>query len=1374
MANLTGEGFNDYVRKQINHRQEIHGKKENRSIREIGYLNSKTAWVKVASSVSISTKGEDSDLSKLRLKNLDISGISAGMDLAKNFVLFNGVSRLDGNTLIQKSGISNSNSSNVKNNFAYGIGGLDFGQQPMPGIIDLNVQAINRGSLKKATLTVKAYNSDQLKIIDLLYLRMGYTLLVEYGNSHYLNDKGKVKPMGSTLVEESFFGDKLSAKSYIGLLPEIEKKRFEYSGNYDGFFGRITNFSWNFNADGSYDIKIHLYSIGDVIESLKLNQINTTSLLAQFNAKVPELQAALSKQLKDKTIEETREKLKNRLRKKNKLFSYLDDIREFYKVATNAVTFTAEEAKVINEAFEQQTIEQIQIDLYENDKDTTNSPVDAINRQTFQYNQDYERSELIEDAPPGLENTITNLKNASYGEIPSNISNPSNIDVSGNSQNTTSFLTPTTLNNINKLFNSKPSTPGVLSPPPTVLNNPTESDFVEDTVTLRWNFENYEVKLLKYKPEFFTTDEYIVNSLPIKPFSNIETSPITYWTDKQLRYFEFKEFEGYLKYTFDPTKPLVNFPENNDVNMPPFPSILDRKIATKNNTSIVQERQKIRVKKGNELDVEESQLFNGEISFNSEVTMTQRDFINGVVKPPLPLGKIINRLDGWASQNLYNTIATYADHFYCNKYNPTTNKYFIRLGTLLGFIEKRVLYKVKNGSDKEGTTLFKIDTDVDSNIMYTLPNHYSLDPSIAIVNVGIKGIKHSTQTFEGLEPFQNDKPYYGKIMNIYLSHSYVEQEMTSNTDQNNSLILFDFLNSICQQLNIIFGGINNLHPSIDETTNCVKIYDDSPIPNIEEIADILKESNPSKYKFKPSGSIQWNCNTLPDTTIDYKLLLYGYRGLNEESNFVNNVSMKTEVTKDMATMLSIGATSAGYVVGEESTAFSKWNYGIEDRYYQKYLDAEMANEVEAKAAIKETITEENNEIKRSYASNLFNNFEFSQPAYYNGVSVRIETIDADPNDDESKPTTQTIIEPGGGILLPEKMEENISAGTEFYRYLISSASIASKSTLPVGSPQGFLPISMEVDLDGISGMKIYQKIEVDNAFLPNNYPDNMNFLIKGVSHTISGNHWKTSLSTLATSQLSGEKVIIENFDLNMVNLEQYFRPSLKETNPHKGSTIVGNFKTNTYPLIVRDQAQKDKYKEVYGDLLGEDFNNFVIRKGIGNPDSYAEKFQNYLVKVQPTAADTRIVLKGGVGNNESSQNQLGNGADISEDLYAALLKFWKVLGRVDKKYYPIVIVGGNDAFHHGPTLTPSSPYPTGNVLPITTTHTRGLAIDIRQPHPYNGNSFNAARNKALQSALVESGFSGVLWHNPPHIHTNISVLPSNNNTNLFPTRIKQF
>ena len=43
------------------------------------------------------------------------------------------------------------------------------------------------------------------------------------------------------------------------------------SGNYGGLFGKITNFKWTFNPDGSYDITITVVSLGDVIESLKAN-----------------------------------------------------------------------------------------------------------------------------------------------------------------------------------------------------------------------------------------------------------------------------------------------------------------------------------------------------------------------------------------------------------------------------------------------------------------------------------------------------------------------------------------------------------------------------------------------------------------------------------------------------------------------------------------------------------------------------------------------------------------------------------------------------------------------------------------------------------------------------------------------------------------------------------------------------------------------------------------------------------------------------------------------------------------------------------------------------------------------------------------------
>jgi hypothetical protein len=55
------------------------------------------------------------------------------------------------------------------------------------------------------------------------------------------------------------------------MIAAIETYRERHNGNYDGFFGKVNNFTWNFNPDGSYDITINLITVGDVVESLKVN-----------------------------------------------------------------------------------------------------------------------------------------------------------------------------------------------------------------------------------------------------------------------------------------------------------------------------------------------------------------------------------------------------------------------------------------------------------------------------------------------------------------------------------------------------------------------------------------------------------------------------------------------------------------------------------------------------------------------------------------------------------------------------------------------------------------------------------------------------------------------------------------------------------------------------------------------------------------------------------------------------------------------------------------------------------------------------------------------------------------------------------------------
>jgi hypothetical protein len=279
MPKIIGEKLRDYVVDQIKARQEAHGSGTDgntRTLNQLTYLNSKTAWVKLASGIKITPERLGPTYENLRDRFVWES-------LARHHVLFGGLSELDQNVLKPR-GTYNTTSDgfNIWNN-QWGVYNVnasnnassEFGLVPMPGIASAEVKCLNRGSIKKATVNVKCYSPEQFQIIDLLYLRIGYTMFLEWGNSLYLSndDSDKLTRMGYTLTEsdQGFFSPDSHKLSHLGFLPKIEKYRENKDGNYDGLLCKVTNFNWTFSQDGSYDINIELISLGDVVESLKLN-----------------------------------------------------------------------------------------------------------------------------------------------------------------------------------------------------------------------------------------------------------------------------------------------------------------------------------------------------------------------------------------------------------------------------------------------------------------------------------------------------------------------------------------------------------------------------------------------------------------------------------------------------------------------------------------------------------------------------------------------------------------------------------------------------------------------------------------------------------------------------------------------------------------------------------------------------------------------------------------------------------------------------------------------------------------------------------------------------------------------------------------------
>jgi len=266
-GNIVGEEFETYVFDEIAFRQSIQGK-QSRTNTDLNYLSNQSSWIKLASPVFIEEGG------KARLNNIlanpsDVDKYM-GMELAKNAVLFNGLSSLQGKTYIQRAGIVKNSTKLWDTKAAYGLGGSDFGLQPMPGIIGAEVRCLNRGSIKKASVNIRAFNKFQFEIIELLYLRLGYTMILEFGNQKYPN-KGKISEVGNTFIEELYFNKDSNGLTQLEALEKIEELRDKYNGNYDGFFGKVVNFDWSFEEDGSYSIRIDLITLGDVIESLQAN-----------------------------------------------------------------------------------------------------------------------------------------------------------------------------------------------------------------------------------------------------------------------------------------------------------------------------------------------------------------------------------------------------------------------------------------------------------------------------------------------------------------------------------------------------------------------------------------------------------------------------------------------------------------------------------------------------------------------------------------------------------------------------------------------------------------------------------------------------------------------------------------------------------------------------------------------------------------------------------------------------------------------------------------------------------------------------------------------------------------------------------------------
>jgi hypothetical protein len=244
---------------------------ENRENDFFTYTLNKQCTLRMSSGVNVT----DQDLLK-DLTNSDQNTLP-GKTLAEQFVLQGGVktSNLQG-------GIGEGGAYGDPN-LAANSRGDGLGIVPMPGIIDATINTKSAyGSLREAKVKFVAHNKKQLQILETLYMRPGYTLLLEWGWSPYfiLDDSGNRTKQNTLPFISNFFNSNTSTTQ---LEKDIFSKKEDSQGNYDALLGYCKNFSYSLRPDGGFNCETEIIAKGEIIESLKDQEFKTTSLSENIN-----------------------------------------------------------------------------------------------------------------------------------------------------------------------------------------------------------------------------------------------------------------------------------------------------------------------------------------------------------------------------------------------------------------------------------------------------------------------------------------------------------------------------------------------------------------------------------------------------------------------------------------------------------------------------------------------------------------------------------------------------------------------------------------------------------------------------------------------------------------------------------------------------------------------------------------------------------------------------------------------------------------------------------------------------------------------------------------------------------------------------------
>ena len=576
----------------------------------------------------------------------------------------------------------------------------------------------------------------------------------------------------------------------------------------------------------------------------------------------------------------------------------------------------------------------------------------------------------------------------------------------------------------------------------------------------------------------------------------------------------------------------------------------------------------------------------------------------------------------------------------------------------------------------------------EGNYCFTIPEQFSTDPRICLIPV-----PSSANTLQGIEQedgwwnntmvgsffaggdaqsklkefndaiqnhFRTDQPFVGNLMHIHINANFISKTLNENTDANGDISLYDFYKNILEGVQQAIGGINKFEVIYNEDTNEIRFMDNTQIPGIFKLV-AEKEPEPVRlntHLIKPN-----------------------------EGSFVKDIGIKSELTKEIAAMMTIGAQSNGNVVGENATAFSEWNKGCIDRIVE---EKQNSKEEGGGSSNDETPPDP----KPLTPEEKFKEHQQKIFAYLTRV-IRLK--------------------------LDEDDIENYNASFKPYlRYIVGNFSTSTVDKPAVIPPLGFIPLSLDITMHGISGIKIYQKYTITEELLPPNYRNKIEFLTKGVSHKITPDGWWTTID--------GQTVPKNN---NTVELSPNILSTFTIPPP---SEIIGGIIDEVGSFV------EEKFEAVsswFSGLFGDDEEEEQLPSGVTGET--------------PQSTCDQIIANAPPSGGEPSSTYKNNGG---------YTRFWSPVGDQN--------------------AVPTSPYtgkaPRGGSRPRKSPH-RGLDLDIIAP-PTKYPLYAIWDGEILETTSGGGGFRTIykldmnsLRTEAPYIYNNIASDYSiaNNNKQFRPT-----